>query len=194
MTCTEKSQGHAQDSSIPSVGQRDRQRDAEERVKGVALLLAMRACQGGPGTNMENRAQLHLTSLGMYKPPNPMFINSRSNRKPWKHFVFGEGWSDGTGIEPVSTGVQAGKTADKSPFSFSKIPFSFRINLHFTMALCLRPGLRFLFCKGKVGKYWEESPAITILTAVQAQGIKEHWWFSYSRPIALRLEGSLPRK
>lgn len=40
----------ARDSSVPSVRQRDRQRDAQEGVKGVALLLAMRARQGGPGT------------------------------------------------------------------------------------------------------------------------------------------------
>lgn len=65
MTCTGKSQGHTQDSPVPSVRQRDRQRDAEERVKRVALLLAMRARQGGPGTNMENRAQLYLASLGI---------------------------------------------------------------------------------------------------------------------------------
>lgn len=85
-----KSQRCTQDSSIPSVRQRDRQRDAQEGVKCVALLLAMRARQGGPGTNMDNRAQLHLTSLGMHKPSNPMFTNSRSNGKPWKGFVFGE--------------------------------------------------------------------------------------------------------
>lgn len=85
-----KSQHYVQDSSIPSVGQRDRQRDAEERVEGVALLLAMRARQGGPGTNMDKRAELHLTSSGMYKPSHPTFTNSRSNRKPWKGFVFGE--------------------------------------------------------------------------------------------------------
>lgn len=57
-TCTE-------DSSVPSVGQRDRQRDAQERVKGVALLLAMRARQGGPGTNrQQGTVTAHLTGNG----------------------------------------------------------------------------------------------------------------------------------
>lgn len=85
-----ESPGCAEDSSVPSVGQRDRQRDAQERVKGVALLLAMRARQGGPGQT-DNRAQLQLTSLGMYKLPNPTFSTSRFQGKPWKGFVWRKG-------------------------------------------------------------------------------------------------------
>lgn len=48
-----------QDSHVPRVRQRNRQRDAEERVKGVTLLLAMWARQRGPGASIGNRTELN---------------------------------------------------------------------------------------------------------------------------------------
>lgn len=48
-----------QDSHVPRVRQRNRQRDAEERVEGVTLLLAMWARQRGPGASIGNRTELN---------------------------------------------------------------------------------------------------------------------------------------
>lgn len=81
--------------------------------------------------------------------------------------MIGKRWRQSV-LQMYKSLTQKGKTPDNTSLTF-------RINLHLTPALCFIPGLRFLLCKENLGKYWEQTPAIKILIAIQIQAIEEHW-------------------